>query len=68
MPPPYNACLGLPMHKTDGVSRPLSFRWFYVVIRRNLSPGGSADLLAVTWFLHFIKRMNDAPDGGEDNG
>ena len=38
------------------------------MIRRNLSPGGSADLLAVTWFLHFIKRMNDAPDGGEDNG
>ena len=24
-------------------------------IRNNISPGGSADLLAVSWFLHFIK-------------
>ena len=24
------------------------------MIRRNISPGGSADLLAVTLFLHFI--------------
>ena len=24
-------------------------------IRRNLSPGGSADLLALSWFLHFLK-------------
>ena len=23
-------------------------------IRRNLSPGGSADLLALTWLLHFL--------------
>ena len=22
-------------------------------VERNLSPGGSADLLAATWFLHF---------------
>ena len=27
------------------------------MIRRNISPGGSADLLAVAWFLHFIKQM-----------
>ena len=38
------------------------------MIRRNLSPGGSADLLAVTWFLHFVKRMKDELDGGEVNG
>ena len=25
-------------------------------IRQNLSPGGSADLLAATWFLHFLKK------------
>jgi len=24
-------------------------------VRRNLSPGGSADLLAITYFLHFLK-------------
>jgi len=24
-------------------------------IQKNLSPGGSADLLAVTYFLHFLK-------------
>lgn len=35
------------------------------MIRRNISPGGSADLLAVTWFLHLISRMNDDQDGGE---
>jgi holo-ACP synthase/triphosphoribosyl-dephospho-CoA synthase len=26
-------------------------------IRDNLSPGGSADLLAATWFLHFLKEI-----------
>lgn len=26
------------------------------MIRRNISPGGSADLLAAAWFLHFIKQ------------
>ncbi|MBS5249868.1 MAG: triphosphoribosyl-dephospho-CoA synthase, partial [Oscillospiraceae bacterium] len=26
------------------------------MIRRNLSPGGCADLLAVTYFLHFLSQ------------
>ncbi len=26
------------------------------MIRRNISPGGSADLLASAWFLHFVKQ------------
>lgn len=26
-------------------------------IQRNLSPGGSADLLAMSWFLHFLKEV-----------
>ena len=28
-------------------------------IRRNLSPGGSADLLAVTYFLHFLTQPKE---------
>lgn len=28
-------------------------------IRQNLSPGGAADLLAVCFFLHFIKELNN---------
>lgn len=28
-------------------------------IQRNLSPGGSADLLAATYFLYFLKQQND---------
>ena len=33
------------------------------MIQRNISPGGSADLLAAAWFLHFItnKRRSDQP-------
>lgn len=27
------------------------------MIRRNISPGGSADLLAAAWLLHFVKQM-----------
>ena len=27
------------------------------MIHRNISPGGSADLLAAAWFLHFIKQL-----------
>ena len=29
-----------------------------VFINDNLSPGGSADLLALTWFLHFVKETD----------
>ncbi len=28
-------------------------------VRQNLSPGGSADLLSITYFLHFLKCGND---------
>ena len=39
------------------------------MIRRNISPGGSADLLAAAWFLYFIKQMNnDADRGGTRDG
>ena len=34
------------------------------MIRRNISPGGCADLLAAAWFLHFVGQMNHIPDGG----
>ena len=33
------------------------------MIERNISPGGSADLLAAAWFLHFI---NEADKGMDD--
>lgn len=33
------------------------------MIRRNISPGGSADLLAVAWFLHFLKYTNNPDEG-----
>lgn len=29
-------------------------------IQRNLSPGGSADLLALCWMLHFLRKEEDA--------
>ena len=32
------------------------------MIRRNISPGGSADLLAAAWFLYFIKTMGRHSD------
>lgn len=34
------------------------------MIRRNLSPGGSADLLAAAWFLHLAGPMMNNPDQG----
>lgn len=34
------------------------------MIRRNISPGGSADLLAAAWFLLFIKRLKQ--DSGRE--
>jgi len=39
------------------------------LIRRNISPGGSADLLAAAWFLHFVaERRSEAERGGVDDG
>ena len=33
------------------------------MIRRNLSPGGCADLLAITYLLYFLQEMDNS-DGG----
>ena len=35
------------------------------MIRRNISPGGSADLLAAAWFVHFASREASDPDRGD---
>ena len=35
------------------------------MIARNVSPGGSADLLAAAWFLHFVSQMPGYSDGGD---
>ena len=32
-------------------------------IKRNLSPGGSADLLAITYFLHSLEEMKSQNEG-----
>ncbi len=37
-------------------------------IRRNLSPGGSADLLAATCFFHFLKQAGTAGVSPEETG
>ncbi|MDR1776335.1 MAG: triphosphoribosyl-dephospho-CoA synthase CitG [Desulfovibrio sp.] len=31
------------------------------LVRRNLSPGGSADLLALTWFMHKVEKQAGGP-------
>ena len=33
------------------------------LIKRNLSPGGCADLLAITYFLHFMGKCSTPPFG-----
>ena len=35
------------------------------MIQRNISPGGSADLLAVAWFLHFVAQRQPNSDREE---
>lgn len=35
------------------------------MIRRNISPGGSADLLAAAWFLHFMSPMINKRNKGD---